>query len=1025
LARKKSATVDSPATSRKKATAGRNATGTRSARRNGTDSGGVETRPDRSPRAAVPSTPSPGVSINIEALKRSEEEKREARDYAEAIVRTARDPLVILDADLRLHTANQAFYNLFKVSAAESEGRSIYELGSQQWDIPRLRQLLEDILPRESFFNDFEVTLEFENIGQRTMLLNARRLSDTIGQPATILLGIQDVTQLLHFQAELERSEQRYRRLFEAARDGVLLIDPNTRKTVDANPFMTELLGYPREELCGKELFEIGLLKDEEASRKAFRELEDKGFIRYDDLPLETKSGERREVEFVSNLYQEGEATIVQCNIRDITKRKRVEEALRDSEERYRTLFASAPMAVFVCDRNAVIQDYNQRAAELWGREPECGVEQHCGSVKLWLLDGSLLPHAQSPMVEVLRTGIPALNVEVFIERPDGSRMPVLVNFGALKNARGEITGAITSFIDITEQKHVEAAVVGRSRLSALGADVGFALTQSDHLPEMLRRCAEALVKHLDVAFARIWTLNEEEQVLELRASAGIYTHLDGPHSRVPIGRFKIGLIASERSPHLTNDVQHDPRVSDQEWAEREGMIAFAGYPLLVEERLIGVVAMFARLPLSEETLGVLASVVNGISLGIERKRTEEERNQLLVSEKAARSQAEGANRTKDEFLATVSHELRTPLNAILGWAEILIRGKLDEDTAARGLETIARNARAQNQLISDLLDVSRIITGQMRFETGLVELTSVIEAAADTVRPAAQAKGVELRLRLNSTAGFVSGDAGRLQQIVWNLLTNAVKFTPRDGRVDVQLKREGTNVVIIVSDTGEGLSPEFLPYIFDRFRQAEGTTTRQHGGLGLGLAIVRHLVEAHGGTARAASKGVGQGSTFTAAFPMIAVRGEGSSAETADDGELPADRASASLILQGLRVQVVDDEPDARELLSIVLKQRGAEVRSSATAGEALKMVKQWKPDVLVSDIGMPGEDGYDLIRRVRRLKSAARLIPALALTGYARPQDAARALESGYHMHLPKPVAPGDLVAAVASLAMKVLPF
>ncbi len=254
----------------------------------------------------------------------------------------------------------------------------------------------------------------------------------------------------------LSQSETRYRRLFEAAHDGVLILDSVSRKIIDANPFMDQLLGYPRGELLGKELWEIGLLKDEPASHAAFRELQDKGQVRYEDLPLETKSGDRREVEIVANRYDEGGTQVIQCNIRDITERKRAEEAVRASDERYRSLFASVPMAVFVCDRNAVIQHYNQRAVELWGREPTCGVEQHCGSTKLWLPDGTLLPHAQSPIVEVLRTGIAAQNVEVFIERPDGSRVPVLVNFAALRNAHGEITGAITSFVDITERKQAE-----------------------------------------------------------------------------------------------------------------------------------------------------------------------------------------------------------------------------------------------------------------------------------------------------------------------------------------------------------------------------------------------------------------------------------------------------------------------------------------------------------------------------------------------------------------------------------------
>jgi PAS domain S-box-containing protein len=401
--------------------------------------------------------------------------------------------------------------------------------------------------------------------------------------------------------------------------------------------------------------------------------------------------------------------------------------------------------------------------------------------------------------------------------------------------------------------------------------------------------------------------------------------------------------------------------------------------------------------------------------------RVGEERERLLASEHQARQEAETANRVKDEFLAVVSHELRTPLNAILGWAHMLIGGSLDEKNSARGLETIARNAKAQNQLISDLLDVSRIISGQLRCEMAAVDLSPLINAAVDTVRPAADAKGIQLRLMVEPAAGMVSGDAARLQQIVSNLLNNAVKFTPQNGQVDVHLKREDTNVVIIVSDTGEGISPDFLPYIFDRFSQGEGTSSRHHGGLGLGLAIVRHLVELHRGMVTAASEGVGKGATFRATFPCIAVSSNGIEWERACGvtGSLDDKR---SLMLQGVRVLVVDDEPDARELLTIALTQSRADVRAVSTVREALEVLDQWKPDVLISDIGMPGEDGYDLIRKVRALEAErGETVPAVALTGYASDEDAARARIAGFQLHMPKPVSPHDLVAAVASLALK----
>jgi PAS domain S-box-containing protein len=571
----------------------------------------------------------------------------------------------------------------------------------------------------------------------------------------------------------------------------------------------------------------------------------DEGALRQTHTELAQRVAELQKTNVEGQAARRAALNLMEDAVQSRQAMETLNAALRESEERYRTLFAAAPMAVFVCDRNAVIQHYNRHAMELWGREPVCGAERYCGSVKLWLPDGTLLPHTQSPMVEVLRTGIPALNVEVSVERPDSSRLPVLVNCAALKNAQGEITGAITSFMDITE-----------------------------------------------------------------------------------------------------------------------------------------------------------------------RKKAEEERALLLAREQQARQEAEEANRAKDEFLATISHELRTPLNAMLGWVQMLSAGKLEEAEVAPALETIERNARAQNRLITDLLDSSRIIMGKLRLELGPVELIPVIEAALKTVRPAAEAKGVELRLELDPKAGPVLGDADRLQQIVWNLLANAIKYTPRGGHVETRLEREGASVAIIVCDTGDGIAPEFLPYVFARFRQADVTTTRQHGGLGLGLAIVRHLVEAHGGQVSASSEGAGQGATFTVALPLM-------TSPNTDFGLRDKDMVEQSAILTGLRVLVVDDNPDARELLRSALTKHGFDVRVGATARAALEILEQWQPEVLVSDIGMPGEDGYDLIRHVRSLPDdRGGQIPAVALTGYASTKDAARVLAAGYQVFMPKPVELAELVVAITSV-------
>lgn len=400
--------------------------------------------------------------------------------------------------------------------------------------------------------------------------------------------------------------------------------------------------------------------------------------------------------------------------------------------------------------------------------------------------------------------------------------------------------------------------------------------------------------------------------------------------------------------------------------------------------------------------------------------RLEAEREQLLAQERAARKEAEAANRLKDEFLATLSHELRTPLNSILGWAQMLRLKRLNENNYSRAVETIERNTKSLTQLIEDILDVSRIITGNLSLNLQPVELAPVIEVALNTVRPAAEAKAIALFYYNDPKVSPILGDATRLQQVMWNLLSNAVKFTPSGGEVQIRLQQIEDSVFIIVSDTGQGIEPEFLPYVFDRFRQADSSTTRLQGGLGLGLSIVRHLVELQGGTVKVESPGSGQGTTFTVKFPAQGGRTQGRNSEVE-----PATIQPSSVSLAGLRVLVVDDEADTRDLLMFILEQSKAEVRAVGSVPEALKALEQFMPDVLVSDIGMPGEDGYDLIRQVRAMSEVSlSKIPALALTAYVNESDRDRILEAGFQMHLPKPVELDELVKAIDSLVTGLTP-
>jgi signal transduction histidine kinase/ActR/RegA family two-component response regulator len=404
-----------------------------------------------------------------------------------------------------------------------------------------------------------------------------------------------------------------------------------------------------------------------------------------------------------------------------------------------------------------------------------------------------------------------------------------------------------------------------------------------------------------------------------------------------------------------------------------------------------------------------------------------EEREQLLAREQLARAEAESANRLKDEFLATASHELRTPLTAIIGWSHMLQENKPDEATLAHGLETIERNAKAQAQLVEDILDVSRVITGKLRLSVGSVDLASVINAAIDAVQLAADSRYIQLAVTLDPSARHTSGDAGRLQQVIWNLLSNAIKFTPTGGRIEVRLERAtDRQAQISVTDTGEGIAPAFLPFIFDRFRQADSSSTRRHGGLGLGLALVRHLVELHGGTVRADSPGLGQGSTFTILLPLTtpAERPQGRPTEVERSSAKRAESRPEHLSsLDGVRVLLVDDDRDTLNMLKVILSEYGATLHTASTAAEALEVLRWYEPDVLVSDLAMPGEDGYSLINKVRALEAAgSRQIPALALTAYVRVEDRARALSAGFNMFIPKPVEPAELITSILSLVAPV---
>jgi PAS domain S-box-containing protein len=651
-------------------------------------------------------------------------------------------------------------------------------------------------------------------------------------------------------------------------------------------------------------------------------------------------------------------------------EQQRTWEELRQSEARFRSLVAATAQAVWTMDARGFVLEDSPGWRAYAGRAPE---ER---TAEAWL--AAVHPDDREDAAAAWARGLAEqskVEIECRVRQPGGGYLWVHTTAVPVLNGDGTVREWIGSSADVTERRQAEEI---QARLSALVASSDDAIAS---------KTLDGIVTSWNAAAERLFGWTAEEMIGQP------ITRLSPPDRQDDVKPILAAIRRGERVEHF-----------ETERVRKDGQriqVALTVSPIRdAEGRIIGA-----------------SKIARDVS---DRKRAEAERERLLVETERARRDAEAASRDKDAFLATVSHELRTPLSPILAWARMLrIGGGLDQDKAARAVETIERCAKAQAQLVEDLLDVSRIVAGRLRLDVRPVDLVPVVQAAVDVVRPAAEAKGVRLQVVLDPNAGRVSGDPARLQQVVWNLLSNAVKFTPRDGRVHVVLERVNSHVEVAVSDTGQGIAPEFLPHVFERFQQADRSPSRPHGGLGLGLAIVRHIAELHGGTVHAESPGPGQGAVFTLKLPVIVL------ARTAGEGERRHPRATdepahdALASLDGVRVLVVDDDPDSNEVVRLLLAGQGAEVEVAASAAQALDILGRWRPDVLVSDIGMPGEDGYGLIRNVRAHDGdKPKRLPAVALTAYATIDDRVRLLSAGFQAHVTKPLDPAELVAVVASL-------
>jgi PAS domain S-box-containing protein len=642
-------------------------------------------------------------------------------------------------------------------------------------------------------------------------------------------------------------------------------------------------------------------------------------------------------------------------------------------------------------------------------------------------------------ILERLRRGERVEHYETVRVRKDGTPLDVSLTISPIKDADGTVVGASKIARDVTARRRMEEALREEGRVLELLNQTGSLIASQLDVQSLVQSVTDAATQLSGARFGAFFYNTVDEQ----GESFVLYTLSGAP--REAFERFGLprntpvfdptfrgqGII---RSP----DITRDPRYGTM--APHFGMPAghlpvrsYLAVPVVSRSgQVIG--GLFFGHPgtdvFTERTERILAGVAAQAAVAIDNarlfddaKRAAVEREQLLEAERAARAEAERVSLMKDEFLATLSHELRTPLNAILGWSQILRSDDPGADTLAEGLAVIERNTRVQAQLIEDLLDMSRIISGKIRLDVQQVDLQDVVKAAVASVRHSADAKGIRLQVVLDPLAGPVRGDPSRLQQCFWNLLSNAIKFTPKDGRVQVSLERVNSHLEVCVVDDGQGIRPEFLPHVFERFRQADASTTRRHGGLGLGLSIVKNLIELHGGTVRAKSAGEGQGATFCIELPMMVVHAPDARARRAHPRSSAVSSASVDHpSLEGITVLAVDDEPDARNLIRRVLEECGARVILAASAQEALERLSDDRPDMIVSDIGMPGEDGYEFIRRVRALRPEdGGRTPAAALTAFARSEDRTRALRAGYQTHVAKPVEPTELTAVVASLAIR----
>ena len=787
-----------------------------------------------------------------------------------------------------------------------------------------------------------------------------------------------------------------------------------------------ELFDCTVESLIGKRLAEV---VGDEAFRKVLPYLEKvlSGERIEFESTLRYQNGKTRAVAvtYIPDINENGRVLGFTADARDISIRKQTREELRERSDKLNLALDAAQLGDWSWDAATDIVALSPRAAEIFGIELQPNLTW--AQLREHLVESDREPARLA--VEKAVVEKTEYDLEYRVNHRDGKQVWVSARGRAFYDENGKATGIIGIVQDVSAQKQIQNVL--RDQTEALRSinEIGKLLSGELDLQKLVQSLTDAATELSGAQFGAFFY-----NVLDERgASFMLYTISGVPRSHfenfpMPRATALFGPTFRGEGVVRISDVHNDERFAKNSPyfgmpADHLPVASYLAVPVISRSGEV-----LGGLFFGHEKSGVFNERAEQIVVGLAGQAAIAIDNaRLFESAERARHAAEKANRLKDEFLATVSHELRTPLNSILGWSNLIRNGSLTPEMQTRAFETIERNARSQQQIIEDILDVSRIITGKLRLEIAPLDLAEVIEAAIESVRPSAEAKSIRLETDLRQSKAHVNGDAHRLQQIIWNLLSNAIKFTPKGGVVGVKLQRINSQIQIVVRDSGKGIEPEFLPHVFDRFRQADASTTRLHGGLGLGLAIVRHLVELHGGTVSAESEGANLGATFTVTLPITALQSETVlpvlQTQTLDTAH-PHFHLSPGFEskLEGLRVLCVDDETDARELLFAALSQYGASVKTAASAREALEILRHWKPDVIISDIGMPGEDGFSLINKLRALNpNEGGNIPAAALTAYAGIEDREQILAAGFQTFVAKPVETAELAAIVAELAEK----